>query len=227
MDLLLVAREAPGAEPGAQEISDPADAREILGHLPHGPHLQQLLVRVAVGALVLDRSLDRQAARAAIGVALQRSRPRGALVLGHELGRELFGEGLHLAGGIRELHSKSIGILGQANHAEIERIVEDLCKRASVVWAPPGARAAPARTFVRAEEVEALAAQLMEHSQWSQAIEALRAAEPLQPRGTNMLARALLNLGDRQGARHAFQRTLMADPLNAIAQRQLAQLGDS
>jgi predicted negative regulator of RcsB-dependent stress response len=78
---------------------------------------------------------------------------------------------------------------------------------------------------VRAEEVEAQAAALIEKQQWQAAVEALRGGEPLGPRGTNMLGRALLQLGDREAARHAFERTLASDPGNAIAQRQLANLG--
>ncbi len=57
------------------------------------------------------------------------------------------------------------------------------------------------------------------------AVEALRAGEPLGPRGTNMLGRALLELGDREAARHAFERTVSSDPGNAIARRQLDNLG--
>ena len=98
MDLLMVAREAPDLEPTTREISDPADARQLLPKLPHGQQVGPLLARLALGVLVLNKALDRGAARAAIGVALQRSRPRAVVLLGHELGRELLGEGLPLAG---------------------------------------------------------------------------------------------------------------------------------
>jgi predicted negative regulator of RcsB-dependent stress response len=40
-----------------------------------------------------------------------------------------------------------------------------------------------------------------------------------------MLGRALLQLGDREGARHAFERTLAREPDNRIAQRQMEALG--
>jgi predicted negative regulator of RcsB-dependent stress response len=39
-----------------------------------------------------------------------------------------------------------------------------------------------------------------------------------------MLGRALLAQGDREGAKEAFERTLAANPDNAIAQRQLSSL---
>jgi Flp pilus assembly protein TadD len=100
----------------------------------------------------------------------------------------------------------------------------ELCQRAGVSWAPPSARAAPARAVVRAEEVEAQAASLIEKQQWQAAIDALRKGEPLGPRGTNMLGRALLQLGDKEGARHAFERTLSSEPDNRIALRQLETL---
>ena len=77
---------------------------------------------------------------------------------------------------------------------------------------------------MRAEEVEAQAATLIEKSQWHAAIEVLRNGEPLGPRGTNMLGRALVQLGDREGARHAFERTLAREPDNRIALRQLESL---
>jgi predicted negative regulator of RcsB-dependent stress response len=77
---------------------------------------------------------------------------------------------------------------------------------------------------VRAEEVEAQAASLIEKQQWQAAIDALRNGEPLGPRGTNMLGRALLQLGDKEGARHAFERTLSSEPDNRIALRQLEAL---
>jgi Tetratricopeptide repeat len=224
MDLLIVAREAPGLEPTPREIADAADARAAVPRLPHGPQIAPLLARVALGVMVLSGALDRAAARAAIGVAIQRSRPRGVVLVGHDLGRELLGEGLPLAGGIRELHSRPIGALGQANPSETERILMELCQRAGIQWAPPSARAATARHVVRAEEVEAQAASLIEKQQWQAAIDLLRDGEPLGPRGTNMLGRALLQLGDRDAARHAFERTLASDPGNTIAQRQLANL---
>ena len=225
MDLLLVAREAPDLEPTPREVDDHADASALLPKLPHGPQLAPLLARLAVGTMVLSKALDRGAARAAIGVAMQRSRPRGVVLLGNELGRELLGDGLPLAGGIRELHSRPIAALGQANPADTERILMELCQRAGVAWAPPSSRASPARAVVRAEEVETQAAGLIERQQWQAAVDVLRNGEPLGPRGTNMLGRALLQLGDRESARHAFERTLASDPLNAIATRQLAQLG--
>lgn len=224
MDLLMVAREAPDLDPTANEISDPAEARNVLPKMPHGPHIAPLIARMALGAMVLSKDLDRGASRAAIGVALQRSRPRGVVLLGHDLGRELLGEKLHLAGGIREMHSKPVAALGQANPGEIERILMELCQRAGIQWAPPSARAATARHVVHAEEVEAQAAGLIEKQQWQAAIELLRDGEPLGPRGTNMLGRALLQTGDRAAARRAFERTLASDPGNSIAQRQLANL---
>jgi hypothetical protein len=225
MDLLMVAREAPDLAATAHEVDDPPQAHALLPKLPHGPQIAPLVARLAVGVLVLARGLDRGAARAAIGVTIQRARPRAVVLLGHDLGRELLGEGLPLAGGIRELHSRPIAALGQANAAETERLLMDLCQRAGVAWAPPSSRAAPARAVVRAEEVEAQAATLIERQQWQAAIDALRAAEPLGPRGTNMLGRALVQLGDKEGARHAFERTLAREPDNRIAQRQLDALG--
>src|SRR5579872_2126805 len=216
MDLLMVAREQPDVPPTAQEIQDSADARMLLPKLPHGPQIAPLVARLAVGVLALSKGLDRGASRAAIGVSIQRSRPRAVVLLGHELGRDLLGEGLPLAGGIRELHSRPIAALGQANLADIERILMDLCQRAGVSWAPPSSRAAPARAVVHAEEVEAQAAGLIEKQQWQAAVEALRQGEPLRPRGTNMLGRALLQLGDTEAARHAFERTLEREPDNRI-----------
>jgi hypothetical protein len=224
MDLLIVAREIPEVAPTKSEVTDPVQARALLPRLPHGAQVAQLLARLAVGTLILSKQLDRGAARAAIGVAMQRTRTRGVVLLGHELGRELLGEGLPLAGGIREMHTRPIGALGQAKPPEIERILSELCQRAGIPWAPPSARAAPARAIMRAEEAEGQAALLIERQQWAQAVEVLQAAEPLGPRGTNMLGRALLALGDREGAQRAFERTLGADPTNSIAQRQLANL---
>lgn len=224
MDLLMVAREAPDLAPTAREIDDPADARQLLPKLPHGPQVASLLARLAVGVMVLGKALDRGAARAAIGVSMQRARPRGVVLLGTDLGRDLLGEGLPLAGGIRELHSRPIAALGQAGTAETERILMELCQRAQIPWAPPSSRAAPARTQLRAEEVEAQAASLIEKQQWQSAVEVLRNGEPLGPRGTNMLGRALLQMGDREGARRAFERTLSSEPDNRIALRQLDAL---
>src|SRR3984893_17524254 len=221
MDLLMVARETPDLPPTAREISDPADARQMLPKLPHGPQVGPLLARLALGVLVLNKSLDRGASRAAIGVAMQRTRARGVVLLGHDLGRELLGEGLPLAGGIRELHSRPIANLGQAKAADTERILVELCQKAGIAWAPPGARAAPARAVVRAEEVEAQAASLIEKQQWQAAVEALQNGEPLGPRGTNMLGRAMLQLGDKDAARHAFERTLAIEPDNRIALKQM------
>jgi hypothetical protein len=225
MDLLMVAREAGDLASTAREIDDPPQAHELLPKLPHGPQIAPLVSRLAVGVLVLARALDRGAARAAIGVSMQRAHPRAVVLLGHELGRELLGDGLPLAGGIRELHSRPIAALGQASAAETERILMELCQRAGVSWAPPSSRAAPARAVVRAEEVEAQAAALIERQQWQAAVDALRGGEPLGPRGTNMLGRALVQLGDKEGARHAFERTLAREPDNRIAQRQLDALG--
>jgi hypothetical protein len=224
MDLLMVAREAPDLAPTAREIDDPASARAVLQKLPHGQQIAPLVARLAVGVLVLNKALDRGAARAAIGVSIQRARPRGVVLLGHELGRDLLGEGLPLAGGIRELYSRPIAALGQASAADTERILMELCQKAGVSWAPPSARAAPARAVVRAEEVEAQAAGLIEKQQWQAAVDALRNGEPLGPRGTNMLGRALLQLGDAEAARHAFERTLEREPDNRIALRQLEGL---
>ena len=224
MDLLLVAREAAELPPTPREVEDHADARQMLPKLPHGPQIGPLLARQSVGVLVLSKALDRGAARAAIGVSMQRTRPRAVVLLGHELGRELLGEGIPLAGGIRELHSRPIANLGQAGTADTERILMELCQRANIAWAPPGARAAPARTQLRAEEVEAQTAALIEKQQWQAAIDVLHGGEPLSPRGTNMLGRALLQLGDKEGARHAFERTLASEPDNRIALRQLENL---
>ncbi len=221
----MVAREAADLAPTPREIDDPPAAHQMLPKLPHGQQIAPLVARSSVGVLVLAAGLDRGAARAAIGVSMQRARPRAVVLLGHELGRELLGEGLPLAGGIRELHNRPIASLGQASAAETERILMDLCQRAGVSWAPPSARAAPARAVVRAEEVEAQAASLIEKQQWQAAVDTLRAAEPLGPRGTNMLGRALLQLGDKEGARHAFERTLAREPDNRIAQRQMEALG--
>jgi hypothetical protein len=224
MDLLMVAREAPDLAPTAREIDDPADARQMLPKLPHGPQVATLLARLAVGVMVLGKALDRGAARAAIGVSMQRAKPRAVVLLGADLGRELLGEGLPLAGGIRELHSRPIAALGQAGAVETERILQELCQRAQIPWAPPSARAAPARAQIRAEEVEAAAASLIEKQQWQSAVEVLRNGEPLGPRGTNMLGRALLQLGDKEAAKHAFERTLATEPDNRIALRQLEGL---
>ena len=60
--------------------------------------------------------------------------------------------------------------------------------------------------------------------EWQAAVEALRSGEPLRPRGTNMLGRALMQLGDKEAARHAFERTLAVEPDNKIALRQLEAL---
>jgi hypothetical protein len=224
MDLLLVAREAADLPPTPREVDDHADARQMLPKLPHGQQIGPLLARQSVGVLVLSKALDRGAARAAIGVSMQRARPRAVVLLGHEVGRELLGEGIPLAGGIRELHSRPIANLGQASGADTERILMELCQRANIAWAPPGARAAPARTQLRAEEVEAQTAALIEKQQWQAAIDVLHGGEPLSPRGTNMLGRALLQLGDKEAARHAFERTLASEPDNRIALRQLENL---
>ena len=224
MDLLMVAREAPGLDPTVREVDDPADARQVLPKFPHGPQIAPLVARLAVGALVLSSSLDRGAARAAIGVTIQRARPRGIVLLGHDLGRELLGEGLPLVGGIRELHGVKVLAIGQASAADTERLLYDLSQRAGISWAPPSSRAAPARVVVRAEEVEAQATNLIEKQQWQAAVEALRSGEPLRPRGTNMLGRALMQLGDKEAARHAFERTLAVEPDNKIALRQLEAL---
>jgi hypothetical protein len=224
MDLLMVAREASDLAPTAREIDDPVEARVLLPKLPHGAQVEPLVQRLALGILVLARPLDRGAARAAIGVSMQRARPRAVVLLGHELGRELLGEGLPLVGGIRELHGRPIAALGQANSADLERILMDLCQRAGVSWAPPSSRAATAKAVVRAEEVEAQAASLIEKQHWQAAVDMLRGGEPLGPRGTNMLGRALLQLGDKDAARRAFERTLAREPDNRIAQRQLDAL---
>jgi hypothetical protein len=225
MDLLMVAREAADLAPTASEIDDPPQAHQMLPRLPHGAQIAPLVSRLALGVLVLAAALDRGAARAAIGVTMGRAHPRGVVLLGSDLGRELLGEGLPLAGGIRTLHGRPIAALGQASAAETERLLFDLCQRAGVSWAPPSARAAPARAVVKAEEVEAQAAALIEKEQWQAAVDALRGGEPLGPRGTNMLGRALLQLGDKEAARHAFERTLAREPDNRIALRQMAGLG--
>jgi hypothetical protein len=225
MDLLLVARESADLSPTQREVSDEADARALLPKLPHGTQLAGLVARMGLGVLVLSKALDRANSRAAIGVAIQRSRPRAAVLLGHDIGRELLGEGLPLKGGIRELHSRPIAAIGQAKQSDLEALLQELCQKAGIGWAPPSARAATAKAVVRAEEVEALATSLIEKEQWQSVVDLLRSAEPLGARGTNMLGRALLQLGDREGARHAFERTLAGDPGHTIAQRQLAQLG--
>jgi hypothetical protein len=224
MDLLMVAREAPDLAPTAREIDDPADARRMLPKLPHGPQVAALIARLAPGILVLSKSLDRGAARAAIGVSIQRAHPKAVVVLGHELGRELLGEGLPLAGGIREMHGRPVGNLGQAKAADTERLLMELCQKAGVSWAPPSSHAAPAQAVVRAAEVETLVTGLIEKEQWQAAVDLLHNNEPLGPRGTNMLGRALMQIGDREGARHAFERTLASEPDNRIALRQLATL---
>lgn len=224
MDLLMVAREAKDLPPTAREIDDLVTARQMLLRLPHGHQVAPLVARLALGVLVLGKALDRGASRAAIGVAIGRANPRAVVLLGHELGRELLGEGLPLAGGIREMHGRPIANLGQAGANETERILMETCQKAHVAWAPPSSRAAPARAVVRAEEAETQAAGLIEKQQWQAAIELLRGAEPLGPRGTNMLGRALIQTGDRAGARQAFERTLAIEPDNRIAQRQLEAL---
>jgi len=221
----MVAREAADLAPTAREIDDPPQAHQMLPALPHGAQIAPLVARLAVGVMVLAKALDRGASRAAIGVSMQRAHPRGVVLLGSDLGRDLLGEGLPLAGGIRTLHGRPIAALGQASAADTERLLMDLCQRAGVPWAPPSARAAPARAVVKAEEVEALAAGLIQKEQWQAAVDALRGGEPLGPRGTNMLGRALIELGDRDGARHAFERTLAREPDNRIALRQMAALG--
>lgn len=206
------------------EVTDPTEVRALLPRLPLGTEVGGLLARVSVGVLVLAPELDRGAARAAIGVSIQRSHPKGVVLLGAGLGRDLLGEGLPLQGGIRDMYHLPVAGLGRARGGDLERLLADLCQRAHVPWAPPSSRAAPARTVMRAEEAEVQATPLMERQDWAQAVEVLRAAEPLSPRGTNMLARALAQLGDKDGARAAYQRTLAADPANAIAQRQISQL---
>jgi hypothetical protein len=224
MDLLMVAREAADLAPTAREIDDLVQARQLLPKLPHGGQVAPLIARLAVGVLVLSKTLDRGAARAAIGVSIQRAHPRAVVLLGHELGRDLLGEGLPLVGGIREMHGRPVANLGQAGASDTERILMETCQKAHISWAPPSSRAAPARTVVRAEELETQAAGLIEKQQWQAVIDLLRAGEPLSPRGTNMLGRALLQLGDKEAARHAFERTLSTEPDNRIAQRQLASL---
>ena len=224
MDLLMVAREANDLAPTAREIDDLVAARQMLPRLPHGPQVAPLVARLAVGVLVLGKALDRGAARAAIGVSITRAHPKAVILLGHDLGRELLGEGLPLVGGIREMHGRPIANLGQARASETERILMETCQKAHIAWAPPSSRAAPARAVVRAEEAETLATGLIEKQQWQAAVDLLRDAEPLGPRGTNMLGRALAQLGDKDGARQAFERTLSIEPDNRIAQRQLQAL---
>lgn len=224
MDALIVARESAGVSPTKAEVADPADALALVAKLPHGPQLASLFARQALGVVILAESLDRQAARAAIGVAVQRSKPRGIVLLGPVLSRELLGEGLPLQGGLREMHGKVCVALGRAREPEVEKLLADFCQRAHISWAPPSARAASTRTVVRAEDAAAQAALFIEKQEWQKAVDTLRAAEPLGPKGTNMLGRALLMLGDKAGARHAFERTLQADPSNGIAQRQLGNL---
>src|SRR5262249_56227634 len=114
-----------------------AVAGEVSPRGPAGPRIAPVLARLAVGVMVLSKNRDGGAARAAIGVALQRSRPRGVVLLGNELGRELLGEGLPLAGGIREMHSRPVAAVGQASTSDTERILMKLCQRAGIQWAPP------------------------------------------------------------------------------------------
>src|ERR1051326_8755948 len=130
MDLLMVSREAADLAPTAREVDDPPREHELLPKLPHGPQIAPLVARLAVGVLVLSRELDRGASRAAIGVSIQRARPRAVVLLGHDLGRELLGEGLPLVGGIREMHSRPIAALRQASASDTERILMELCQRA-------------------------------------------------------------------------------------------------
>lgn len=221
MDLLIVAREASGVAPTPTELSEPSRVAALVPALPHGPLIAQLLSRLALGAVVLPRALDRAAARAAIGQAIERHHAKGVLLLGLELGRELLGEGLPLVGGIRDIRSRPIAAIGQAKQPDIERLLTELCQRAALPWAPPSTRAATARSVVRTEEAEAQATRLIEAQRWAEVVEVLSAAEPLAPRGLNMLGRALLAQGDRDAARVAFERTLAADPGNGIARRQL------
>lgn len=225
MDVLIVAREATGVAPTAAEVTEPSRVGALVPALPHGPLVAQLLSRLALGALVLPRDLDRVSARAAIGAAMDRHHGKGALLLGPELGRELLGEGLPLVGGIRDIRGRPIAAVGQAKQPDIERLLTELCQRATIPWAPPSIRAATARSVIRTEEAEAQATRLIEAQRWTEVVEVLSAAEPLGPRGTNMLGRALLAQGDRDAARVAFERTLAADPGNGIARRQLDALG--
>lgn len=224
MDILLVARETPTLPPTAGELTDPTAVKALIPRLPYGPIVGPLLARLALGGMVLGKDLDRGASRAAIGVAIQRSKPRGVVVLGADLSRELLGEGLPAVGGLRELHSKPLAGIARAKQEDIERLLSELSQRAHVPWSPPSMRAAPARVLVRTEEAEAQAAALIEKGQWQQTAALLRSAEPLGPRGTNMLGRALLQMGDRDGARAAFERTLQLDTGNTIARRQLDTL---
>jgi hypothetical protein len=224
MDLLMVAREAPDVGATPREIDDLIEARQLLPRLPHGAQVSPLVARLAIGVLVLAKGLDRGAARAGIGVSIQRANPKAVVLLGHELGRELLGEGLPLVGGIRDMYNRPIANLGQAGGAETERILFETCQKAHISWAPPSARAATAQAVVRGVEIEAQAAQLIERQQWQAAIDVLRTGEPLGPRGTNMLGRALMQLGDKEAARHAFERTLASEPDNRIALRQIAAL---
>lgn len=225
MDLLVVTREGANLPATPREVTEPAEVQALIKRMTHGAQLSELLSRLSVGVLVLTAGLDRTAARSSMGVAIQRSKPRGALLIGYELGAQLFGSGLPPTGGVREMHSISVGVIGRAKPPEIEQQVADICQRAHLPWAPPSARARAAQTVLRAEQAEVLAARLIEQQQWGEAVEILRAAEPLAPRGTNMLGRALLQMGDREAARRAFERTLASDPGNSIAQRQLGTLG--
>src|SRR5262249_60297121 len=106
-----------------------AVAGEVSPRGPAGPRIAPVLARLAVGVMVLSKNLDRGAARAAIGVALQRSRPRGVVLLGNELGRELLGEGLPLAGGIREMDSRPGGGGGQGSSNDTATIPMELSQR--------------------------------------------------------------------------------------------------
>src|SRR5258708_8856787 len=115
MDLLVVAREAPDLAPTPREIDDLADARQLLPKLPHGPQLAALIARLAVGVLVLSKGLDRGAARAAIGVSMQRARPKGVVLLGPDLGPELPGQRLPLPPPIRHFPTPPIAPPAPAN----------------------------------------------------------------------------------------------------------------
>ena len=79
----MVAREAVDLAPTPGEIDDPPVAHQMLPKLPHGQQIAPLVARLSVGVLVLAKGLDRGAARAAIGVTMQRSRPRAVVLLGH------------------------------------------------------------------------------------------------------------------------------------------------
>ena len=67
-------------------------------------------------------------------------------------------------------------------------------------------------------------------SRWQDAAEINRQLLEVQPEDLNAwnrLGKALLELGDREGARGAFARSLCLDPMNAIARKNMARLSEA